>query len=192
MLVNGSPGSGIPDAGAPANGDGPSTYRVLAPVGLPGESDKALVVAARLSAPAGSALLLVHVRIFDPPLPGCPGRFCPETAEDAAALLDQAVLTAWAGGAERAATAIVDAARADVPRAIARQATGWGADVIVMTREPRPAISCLLLGSDVCDRVMREAACPVVAVRPAPRRPRAGRAAASRISHGRFSRHVSR
>jgi nucleotide-binding universal stress UspA family protein len=193
MPVNGNLGTGIPAAGAPARGDGPSLYRVLVPVGLPGGSDMALAVAAQLSAATGGMLLLVHVRICDSPVPGCPGLFSPETAGDAA-LLDEALLAAWADGVVRAATAVVNAARADVARAIARHAAGWGADVIVMTREPRPAVSCLLLGSGVPDQVIREAHCPVVAVRPAlrPAGAKAGHRIADRISHGRFSRHASR
>jgi nucleotide-binding universal stress UspA family protein len=193
MPVNGNLRTGIPAAGVPARGDGPSLYRVLVPVGLPGGSDMALAVAAQLSAVTGGMLLLVHVRICDSPVPGCPGLFSPETAGDAA-LLDGALLAAWADGVVRAATAVVNAARADVARAIARHAAGWGADVIVMTREPRPAVSCLLLGSGVPDQVIREAHCPVVAVRPAlrPAGAKAGHRIADRISHGRFSRHASR
>jgi nucleotide-binding universal stress UspA family protein len=164
----------IPDIGGPARGDGPPPLRILAPVGLPGQSEAALTVAARLAAAAGGQLLLTHVRIFDPPMPGCPGGFCAETVDAAAALLDDALLTAWAVGAAGATAAIVNAARADVPRAIARQAASWGAGLIVMTRRPRPAISCLLLGSDVPDQVMRAAQCPVLAV----------------PTEGRFSRHA--
>lgn len=194
MPVNDSLGTDMPGTGAPARGDGPSLYRVLVPVGLPGGSDKALAVAAQLSAATGGMLLLIHVRIYDSPVPGCPGLFSPETAGDAAALLDEALLTAWADGVVRATTAVVNAARADVARAIARHAAGWGADVIVVTRKPRPAVSCLLLGSGVPDQVMREAHCPVIAVRPAPRPAgaKAGHHVADRISHGRFSRHASR
>jgi nucleotide-binding universal stress UspA family protein len=69
---------------------------------------------------------------------------------------------------------IAGPAHGDVPRAIARQAASWGAGMIVMTRRPRPAISCLLLGSDVPDQVMRAAQCPVLAV----------------PTEGRFSRHA--
>src|ERR1019366_10629837 len=89
MPVNGSLGTDMPGTGAPARGDGPSLYRVLVPVGLPGGSDKALAVAAQLSAATGGMLLLIHVRIYDSPVPGCPGLFSPETAGDAAAHLDE-------------------------------------------------------------------------------------------------------
>jgi nucleotide-binding universal stress UspA family protein len=122
-------------------------------------------------------LSLVHVRIYDPPLRGA-GRFYPETAEEAAAVLDEALLTLWASGL-RAAAAVVTAQRGQVAAAIARQASAWPADVIVLTRRPRPAVGRLMLGS-VSDQVMRTASCPVLAVHPR-REP----------SHGRFSRHVS-
>ena len=41
----------------------------------------------------------------------------------------------------------------------------WRADVIVLTRRQRPAISRLVLGS-VADQVMHQASCPVLAVHP--------------------------
>jgi nucleotide-binding universal stress UspA family protein len=174
MPVNYELETAIPDTDGPPRSDAPRPLRILVPVGLPGQSGKALAVAAQLSASAGGILLLTHVRIFDPPAPGCPGVFCAETVDAAAALLDDALLTAWAAGAVGATTAVVDAARAYVARAIARQAASWGAGMIVMTRRPRPAISCLLLGSDLPDQVMRAAQCPVLAV----------------PTEGRFSRHA--
>jgi nucleotide-binding universal stress UspA family protein len=44
-------------------------------------------------------------------------------------------------------------------------ASAWRADVIVLTRRPRPAISRMVLGS-VADQVMRKASCPVLTVHP--------------------------
>jgi nucleotide-binding universal stress UspA family protein len=41
----------------------------------------------------------------------------------------------------------------------------WRADVIVLTRRPRPAVARLFSGS-VPDKVMRTANCPVLAVHP--------------------------
>jgi len=174
-------GRAVTDLAVPGSGPGGPAWR----------SDMALAVAAQLSAATGGMLLLVHVRICDSPVPGAPACSARKRPETPPLFLTRRWLAAWADGVVRAATAVVNAARADVARAIARHAAGWGADVIVMTREPRPAVSCLLLGSGVPDQVIREAHCPVVAVRPAlrPAGAKAGHRIADRISHGRFSRH---
>jgi nucleotide-binding universal stress UspA family protein len=154
------PGIDVPDAG-----DGPSFQRIFVPVRSPGESAEALTVAARVcSSTVNGVLRLVHVRMYDPPMPRCPGRFYPETAAEAAALLDEALLIVWGGG-ERATTAVMDAPRGEVAAAIAQQASAWRADVIVLTRRRRPAISRMVLGS-VADQVMRKASCPVLTVHP--------------------------
>jgi nucleotide-binding universal stress UspA family protein len=155
------PGTGTGDGG------GPSLRRILVPVNLPEESAAALAVAAGMCVTPGGELHLLHVRIFDPPAPRCPGRWYPETADEAAAVLDGALLGAWGRGL-RASTAVVDAPRGSVGATIAAQAAAWRADVIVLTRRPRLAISRLLLGS-VPDQVMRKASCPVLTVRPRPR-----------------------
>jgi nucleotide-binding universal stress UspA family protein len=65
----------------------------------------------------------------------------------------------------RATTAVVDARHSDVAVAIARQAAAWPADLIVLTRRPRLAIT-RLVGGSVPDQVMRKASCPVPAVPP--------------------------
>jgi nucleotide-binding universal stress UspA family protein len=153
------PGTDVPDGGEP------SSRRIFVPVRSPGESAEALAVAARVcGSTVNGVLRLVHVRMYDPPMPRCPGRFYPESAAEAAALLDEALLIVWGSGA-RATTAVVDAPRGKVAAAIAQQATAWRADVIVLTRRPRPAISRMVLGS-VADQVMRKANCPVLTVHP--------------------------
>jgi nucleotide-binding universal stress UspA family protein len=153
------PGTDVPDGGEP------SSRRIFVPVRSPGESAEALAAAARVwSSTVNGVLRLVHVRMYDPPMPRCPGRFYPESAAEAVALLDEALLIVWGGGA-RATTAVVDAPRGEVAAAIAQQATAWRADVIVLTRRPRPAISRMVLGS-VADQVMRKANCPVLTVHP--------------------------
>ena len=91
----------------------------------------------------GGVLRLVHVRTCDP-LP-MSGRFYLETAAEAAAVLEQALLMAWACGGPRATTVMVDARRGDVAGAIAWQAAAWPADLIVLARRPRPAITRLVL-----------------------------------------------
>jgi nucleotide-binding universal stress UspA family protein len=153
------PGTDVPDGGEP------SFRRILIPVRSPGEAAEALAVAARVgSSTINGVLRLVHVRMYDPPMPKCPSRFYPETLAEAKALVDEALLTLWGGGA-RATTAVVDAPRGEVAAAIVQQASAWRADVIVLTRRRRPAISRMVLGS-VADQVMRKATCPVLTVPP--------------------------
>ena len=144
-------------------GDGRSSFRrILVPVHWPGESGPALAVAARICGTTGGVLRLVHVRTCDPPLP-ISGRFYLETVGEAAAVLEEALLTAWASGGPRASTVVVNARHSDVAAAIASQAAAWPADLIVLTRRPRSAITRLILGS-VPDQVMRKASCPVLAI----------------------------
>jgi nucleotide-binding universal stress UspA family protein len=103
------------------------------------------------------------VRTCDPLLRSA-ARFYRETVGEAAAVLEEALLTAWACGGPRATTAVVDARRRDVALAIAWQAAAWPADLIVLTRPPRPAVS--LVRGSVPDQVMRKASCPVLAIPP--------------------------
>jgi nucleotide-binding universal stress UspA family protein len=158
-------GVAVPDTDLPDFGGGSSFQRIFVPVRSPAESAEALVAAVRVcSSTINGVLRLVHLRVYDPPMPRCPSRFYPETVAEAAAVLDEAMLTVWGGGAQ-ATTAVVDAPRGEVGTAIAQQASAWRADVIVLTRRPRLAISRLVVGS-VADQVMRKASCPVLAVHP--------------------------
>src|SRR5262249_57797772 len=91
------------------------------------------------------------------------GGFYGEPTADAAAMLEEALLTAWACGGPRAPRAVVDARHGDVATAITWQASAWHADLIVLTRRPRSAIA-RLVGGSVADQVMRKASCPVLAV----------------------------
>lgn len=162
-------GSYVPEVAFPgtdalAAGDGPSIRRVLAPVGSAAGAIEALAVAARVCRDINAVLRLIHVRIYDPPMARCPSRFYPETVAEAEALLDEALVAVWRVGA-RASTAVVDAPRGDEAEAIARYASAWHADVIVLTRRPRSAVARLLTGS-VPDQVLRKAHCPVLTVHP--------------------------
>jgi nucleotide-binding universal stress UspA family protein len=155
----------VPGTDAHHSGDGPSFRRIFVPVRLPGEAAEALTAATRVCGSAVNGVLrLVHVRIYEPPMPRSPGLFYPETAAEAAALLDEALLLVWGGGAA-ATTAVVDAPRGEVAAAIVKQASMWRADMIVLTRRRRPAISRLVMGS-VADQVMQKASCPVLTVHP--------------------------
>jgi nucleotide-binding universal stress UspA family protein len=143
---------------------GGSLRRIAVPAdGQPG-SITAIALAAGLCAAGEGELLVVHVRIYDPPVRGS-GRFFPETSEAATSVLDNAVSRAWAFGA-RARGVVVDAPRRQTAAAISRTARGWNADAIVLARPARPGISRLVLGS-VSDQIMRQAHCPVLVVRPA-------------------------
>jgi nucleotide-binding universal stress UspA family protein len=155
----------VPDTEEPDAGGDPSFRRIFVPVRSPGESAASLALAARVcGSTIHGVLRLVHVRIYDRPMPRCPGPFYPETAAQAAAALDEALLIVWGGGA-RATTAVVNAPRGEVAAAIVQHAVAWRADVIVLTRRCRPAISRVVLGS-VADQVMRKASCPVLTVHP--------------------------
>jgi nucleotide-binding universal stress UspA family protein len=151
-----------PGTGAHPAGGRSSFRRILVPVRSPGESHQALAVAAQICAMTNGMLRLVHVRTCDPPQRSA-ARFYQETVGEAAAVLEEALLTAWACAGPRATTAVVDARRTDVAVAIAWQASAWPADLIVLARSPRPALTRLILGS-VPDQVMRQASCPVLAI----------------------------
>jgi len=151
--------------GAVYRGDGGSWFRrILVPVRAPGQAYPALAVAARICGMTGGVLRLVHVRTCDPPLP-IVGRIYLATPGEATAVLDEALLAAWAYGGPPATTVVVDARRGDVAAAIAWQAAAWPADLIVLTRRPRSALSRLVRGS-VPDQVMRKASCPVLVATP--------------------------
>jgi nucleotide-binding universal stress UspA family protein len=156
----------VPDADALPSGDGSSFRRILVPIRLARDAEDALAVAAGVCHATKGELRLVHVRIFDPPMRGS-SRFYPETATEAAAVTDEALPVIWAYGVP-ATTAVVEAPRGEIGRAIARQAAAWSADVIVMTRRPSSAFWRLVLRS-IPDQVMRSATCPVLAVHPKPK-----------------------
>ena len=145
--------------------DGRSSFRkILVPVRSPGQAGPALAAAARICAQADGALRLVHVRTYDPPQRSA-ARFHRETTAQSAAVLDEALLAAWACGGPRATTTVVDARHGDEATTIVSQAAAWPADLIVLTRRPRSAIARLVRGS-IPDQVIRKASCPVLAIPP--------------------------
>lgn len=163
MTVTRESGIAVPFADTPVPCDRPGFRRILVPIRSPDHAVGPLAVAARACGVVNVSVRLVHVRIYDRPLRGS-GRFYPQARSEAAAIPDEALPIAWAYGLA-ATTAVIEARRRDVAAAIARQASVWRADMIVMTRRPGLAISRLVLGS-VPDQVMREANCPVLAVPP--------------------------
>jgi len=151
-----------PGTGAHPTDGRSSFHKILVPVRSPGQAGPALAVAARICGLASGVLRLVHVRACDPPQRSA-ARFYRETTGQATAVLEEALLAAWACGGPRATTAVVDARHGDEATAIACQAAAWPADLIVLTRRPRLALTRLVRGS-VADQVMRKASCPVLAV----------------------------
>jgi nucleotide-binding universal stress UspA family protein len=151
---------------ASADHDGSSLRRIFVPVDAAGHAADALALAARLSCALNGAVRVVHVRIFDPSVRGS-GRFYPESSSDAEAVVQHAVLDAWACGS-RATGEVVVAERSRLSRAIVSAAESWQAGVIVLARRPRRPVGRLLLRS-VADEVMRRAGCPVLVVRPGSR-----------------------
>jgi nucleotide-binding universal stress UspA family protein len=164
MLTTGQREIAVPGTGAHPPDSGSRFRRILVPVRSPGEAYPALAVAARICGGTSGVLRLVHVRSCDP-LP-ISGRFYLETTGQATAVLKEALLAAWACGGPRATTAIVDARRGEVATAIVWQAAAWPADLIVLTRRPKAALTRLARGS-VPEQVIRTASCPVLAIPPA-------------------------
>jgi nucleotide-binding universal stress UspA family protein len=148
---------------------GGSLRRIFVPVDAAGHAAEALALAVRLSCALDGAIRVVHVRIFDPPVRGS-GRFYPESRAAAEAVVEHAVLDAWACGS-RATGAVVVAERSRLARAIVSAADSWQAGVIVLARRPRRLPTRLFLPS-VADEVMRRADGPVLVVRPGSRRAR--------------------
>jgi nucleotide-binding universal stress UspA family protein len=150
----------IPATAASPVGGGRPIRRILVPVDSLGRADGALALAARLCAEVDGQLRLVHARAWDPPIPGGAGRFFWESSEQATEVLDKALTSVWARGVP-ASGVVVEAVRNRVARAIAAEARGWGAEIMVIARRSRTMIGVLLLGS-MSDQLMREAGCPVL------------------------------
>lgn len=141
---------------------GGSMQRILVPVDATGRAADAVALA-RMSCAVNGTVRLVHVRIFDPPVRNF-GRFFPESRDDAAAVVEGALLAAWAW-VSKATGDVVIAERSRVAQAIVTAARNWDSGVIVMARRPRRAVTRLLTGS-VADAVLRRATCPVLVTRP--------------------------
>jgi nucleotide-binding universal stress UspA family protein len=159
------PDAFTPDSDMLAGDSGGSFRRALVPVDSFAESINALAMAVRIGQTTGGPLRLVHVRMWDPPFPTRGGGFFyPETSEEATTVLDNAMNYAWARGVETSGV-VMEAQRSCMATAIVREASRWGADVIVLTARPRRFVT---LG--VCDKatrqVMQAASCPVLIVYP--------------------------
>jgi len=158
------PGVSTPDSDMLAGDSGGSFRRALVPVDSFGESINALAMAARIGQTTGGPLRLVHVRMWDPPVPRGGGRFYPETSEEATTVLDNAMNYAWARGVE-ASGVVMEAQRSCMATAIVREASRWGADVLVLAARPRRFIT-LGVWDKATRQVMQAASCPVLIVYP--------------------------
>jgi nucleotide-binding universal stress UspA family protein len=123
----------------------------------------ALRVARQLVSESKGCVLLVHVIPADlvtPDLPGYQDLFA--TDEGSAAR----ELEKLAAAHLRAIAYQIVVKKGDPAEHIVRAAQELGADMIVMPTHNRHALSRLLMGS-VAEKVVREALCPVLIVRPA-------------------------
>jgi nucleotide-binding universal stress UspA family protein len=153
-------GGSVPDSHAPVDDGGGQFRRMLVPIDSSGPKNNGFALAVRMGRTACARLRLIHVQIWDPPVPKGGGRFYPETSEEATAVLDDGLSYAWACEVE-ASGVVVDAERSLIAPAILTEACSWGADVIVLTQAPRRRLN-LGFGNRVSRQVMRRASCPVL------------------------------
>jgi nucleotide-binding universal stress UspA family protein len=142
--------------------------RILVPVDFSAYSERALDYAIALAARLDASLHLLHV-VEDPMVTGAlvPEGVMTDFAELRAELMADAEqrLLAYRGQAERAGVPVVTAARWGFTSAtILEYAAGLNIDLVVMGTHGRTGMAHLLMGS-VAERVVRQAACPVLTVR---------------------------
>jgi hypothetical protein len=114
----------VPDSPAPLDDGGGQFRRVLVPIDSSGPTSNGFALAVRMGRTACAQLRLIHVRIWDPPVPKGGGRFYPETSEEAAVVLDDGLSCAWAFEVE-ASGVVVDAERSLIAPAILTEACAW-------------------------------------------------------------------
>jgi nucleotide-binding universal stress UspA family protein len=148
--------------------------RILVPTDFSDTSDWALEYARRVAERFGSSLHLLH--IVEGPFAGAPASaelFVPDAPAVQAAQFAEAKarlqlrLHTGEGGEPRETSEIVTGSPA---RAIVDVARDRGFDLIVMGTHGRSGMAHLLLGS-VAEKVVRDAACPVLTVHEAPPAP---------------------
>jgi nucleotide-binding universal stress UspA family protein len=133
---------------------------ILAPIDFHGHSLDALEVAAQIARANDGEVTLLHVVPMDEPIGGrmYDDDFKLQAEKDATRLAELA-LQALKGVRYSVVTEIGDPATAIIDTAKNR-----AADVIVMGTHGRKALMRVLMGS-VAEQVLREAPCPVIAVR---------------------------
>ena len=128
----------------------------------------AVMFAARLAADLGASLTVLHVIAIPNQMIGIvPGASVDEEVDTVRAIAEERM--AWVESEVRAAgvaqVETVIEASPMIARAIMRRAVSGGCDLIVITTHGRGGVPRLVLGS-VADVVVREAACPVLTIRP--------------------------
>ncbi len=144
--------------------------KILCPVDFDQNSLLALRLATELAQERKATLYLLHV-VGMPPGPEVALPF--EQMDAAARAKLEKLAQRWIHGKVRYE---VDVAMGDPSSEILRVAKRMRASLIVMATHGRKGLSRLVLGS-VAERVVREAACPVLTVKP--------KAMAAKLSHGR-------
>lgn len=133
--------------------------RILVPGDSPQTFGPALEQATDIAAAGGGRVLLLYVRVHEPPARGG-GPFCPVTSAEATECLAEELDRAWARGAD-ASGVVRDAARERVPSVVAAEATEWPADLIISTQRLRWHGLGDFWSKISCD-LARRAPCPVV------------------------------
>jgi len=146
--------------------DEPVFQRILVPTDFSPQSERSWATARRLAHAVGADLVLLHVFVETP--------LYSETPVSGSRIREvYTVARTWAGDQlERwAAMGLAEGVRVKTllttgmaHEDIVRAATDEGADLIVMGTHGRSGLNRLMLGS-VCDRVIRLAPCPVLAIR---------------------------
>ncbi|HVA80549.1 MAG TPA: universal stress protein [Candidatus Binataceae bacterium] len=138
----------------------PSFDKILCPVDFDQNSILALKLASELARERKAALYLLHV-VALPPGPEVALPF--GKMEAAARTKLERLANEYIGGKMRCEIEIV---MGDPGREVLQVAKRLGAGLIVMATHGRKGLSHLLLGS-VAERVIREAPCPVLTIKPA-------------------------
>jgi universal stress protein A len=135
---------------------------ILCPVSFDANSAAALDLARDLAEGTDAVVYLIHV-VAAPPIGSAPIPMepFPQSEHDARTALQQLALSHLEG---RVRYELI-ARSGDPAGVIIDAAREFGADSIVMATHARKGISHLLLGS-VAERVVREAPCPVLTIRP--------------------------
>ena len=154
-------GQSVPDWVTELTSDSAPFRRILVPFKSIRASLNALALAARIGQEGGGTLRLVHIHSYVSPSSKDDQSVSTGISEDATEDLSTASSYAWARGVE-ASGVTVDARRSDVAAAVIAEASGWGADVIVLPARPRRFTG--LRWDKETRHVVRSSPCPVLVV----------------------------
>jgi nucleotide-binding universal stress UspA family protein len=138
----------------------PMFGRILLPVDGSPQSEQAVQLAAKLAAPGGNEVVVIHVIELIPAKMG-PAEF--ELREDAQALVERYAKQLADAGVS-ATTRVTRALSGRVGRVLVDAASDLEVGVIVMGCRGRSDLTSLLLGS-VAHEVLRHSRCPVLIAR---------------------------